>query len=43
MGIPGEHLCEIFFEGYKGLDHIMVKIVDKTDVSTLVEREGFWA
>ena len=33
----------IFWRRHQGLDHVVVKIIDKTVVSGLLEREGFWA
>ena len=43
MGIPGEHLYAHFFEdGHRGLEDVIVMIIDKTDVSKPVEREGIW-
>ena len=42
-GIPGEHLYAHFYEGgHEGIKDMMVKIVDKTDVSNPTRREGFW-
>ena len=42
-GIPGVHLYVHFFgEGHRGLDDIIVTIIDKTDISKPAEREGFW-
>ena len=42
-GILGEHLYAHFFEdGQRGLEDVIVMIIDKTDVSKPVEREGFW-
>ena len=42
-GIPGEHLHADFFEdGHRGLEDVIVMIIDKTDVSKPVEREGIW-
>ena len=43
-GIPGEHLYAHFCEGgHEGIKDMLVKIVDKTDVSDPTKREGFWA
>ena len=42
--IPGEHLYEHYCgEGYKGLDHVTVRIIGKTDARRPLEREGFCA
>ena len=43
-GIPGEHLYAHFYErGHEGIKDMLVKIVDRTDVSDPTKREGFWA
>ena len=41
-GMAGGHLYAHFFEaGHGGLSDLAVKIIDKTDFSKPVEREGF--
>ena len=41
-GIPGEHFYAHFLEdAHRGLEDVIVVIIDKTDVSKSVEREGF--
>ena len=43
-GILGEHLYAHFFEdGHRGLEDVIVMIMDKTDVSKPEEREGVQA
>ena len=43
-GILGEHLYAYFYEGgHEGIKDMLVKIVDRTDVSDPTKREGFWA
>ena len=42
--IPGEHFYAHFYEdGHEGIKDILVKIVDRTDVSDQTKREGFCA
>ena len=45
-GVKGEyreHLYAHFSEdGHRGLEDVIVMIIDKTDVSKPEEREGFW-
>ena len=43
-GLLGEHLYAHFYEGkLEGIKDMLVKIVDRTDVSDPTKREGFWA
>ena len=42
--IPGEHLYAHFFEtGHDGINDIVAKIIDKTNVKEPTRREAFWA
>ena len=41
-GIPGEHLYKHFFDdGHKGLEKMVVKIIDKMNINDPTNREGF--
>ena len=43
-GIPGEHLYDHFCEGgHEGVKDMLVKIVDRMDISDPTRKEGFWA
>ena len=43
-GIAGEQPYSHFLEaGHKGIEDMRVKIIDKTNVNDLTNREGFWA
>ena len=43
-GISGEHLCAHFYEEeHEGIENMIVKIIDKTDINEPTTREGFWA
>ena len=43
-GIPREHLYKHFFEdGHKGLENMVVKMIDKMNIYDPTNREGFWA
>ena len=42
--ILGEHLYAHFYEGgHQGIKDMLVKIIDRMDVSDSTKREGFWA
>ena len=42
--ISGEHLYAHFYEeGHEGIENIIVKIIDKTNIDEPITREGFWA
>ena len=34
--------AHFFKDGHRGLEDVIVMIINKTDVSKPVEREGFW-
>ena len=43
-GIPGGNLYKHFFEDeHKGLEDMVVKMIDKTNIYDPTNREGFWA
>ena len=43
-GISGEHLYAHFYEeGHEGIENMIVKIIDKTNISEPTIKEGFWA
>ena len=43
-GIAGEHLYSHFIlDGHNGVEDMLVKIIDKTDIRNIVKRQAFWA
>ena len=42
--MASEHFYPHFFEeGHRGIEDILVTIIDKTNVNEPTQREGFWA
>ena len=43
-GIAEVHLYSHFFlDGHNGVEDMLIKIIDKTDISDPEKREAFWA
>ena len=42
--MAGEHLYAHFFEmEHRGIEDMLVTIIDKTNINEPTQREGFWA
>ena len=42
--MAGEHLYAHYFEmGHRGIEEMLVTIIDKTNINEPTQREGFWA